>query len=50
MRLNKMENQQTIADQQEQEFKQRIEEMRESHWIRYCTECPEDIACKDYEI
>lgn len=28
----------------------KIDELRESHWIKYCKECPEDCACKDYEI
>ena len=26
------------------------EQSSETHWIKYCTDCPEDVACKDYEI
>lgn len=22
----------------------------ESHWTKYCEECPEDCACKNYEV
>lgn len=28
----------------------KVDELRESHWTKYCEECPEDCACKDYEI
>jgi len=28
----------------------KVDEVRESHWTKYCRECPEDCACKDYEV
>lgn len=28
----------------------KIDEQRESHWTKYCKECPEDCACKNYEV
>jgi hypothetical protein len=28
----------------------KVDEIRESHWTKYCAECPEDCACKNYEV
>lgn len=28
----------------------KVDKQRESHWTKYCRECPEDCACKDYEV
>jgi len=28
----------------------KFDELRESHWTKYCVECPEDCACKNYEV
>lgn len=28
----------------------KVDEIRESHWTKYCLECPEDCACKNYEV
>lgn len=45
-----MKNKQEKLQEQARKLKEELEKSRESHWIKYCTECPEDIACKDYEI
>lgn len=29
---------------------EKTEPNSETHWIKYCTDCPEDVACKDYEV
>ena len=28
----------------------KIDENSESHWRKHCAECPEDCACKNYEV